>query len=68
MSRVLTDMDPQCSGLFRKKNTPQHPEVLNDYQPLSVDSSNFRVACKRQYLVELLHTHVMDEWIPLKKI
>lgn len=28
--------------------------------PVTGDSSNFRVACKRHYLVELLHTHVMD--------
>lgn len=49
---------PLCSGLFRN-DTPQHPEGVEKV-PVTVDSSNFRVACKRQYLVKLLHTHVMD--------
>lgn len=60
MSHVPTDINivpAQCSGPFRN-DTSQHPEGI-ERVPVTVDSSNFRVACKRQYLLELLHTHVM---------
>lgn len=48
----------QCSELFRN-DTLQHPEGVEGV-PVTLDSSNFRVVCKRLYLVKLLHTHVKD--------
>lgn len=43
-------------------STPEGVERL----PVSGNSSNFRVACKRQYISEMLHTHITV--FSLKKI
>lgn len=59
---------PQRSALFRI-DTSLHPEAVKE-EPVTVDTRNFRAACKRQCLVKLLHTHVLDfpstrpDWYP----
>ena len=54
----------ECLDLFfchclSWNDTLWHPEGVKEWQ-VRADSSNFSVACKRQYPVEALHTHMMD--------